>query len=103
MLVSMGVAARILRPARSSSTRTGFLARWKWPGGWTHIQSIFASLNSALKYWSKSDHTARLPPLADLNRSGSSVTEMSGNRPGVHRPRIHPRTVPAHLGDRDER
>ena len=83
MLVNMGVAARILRPLRSSSTLTCFLARWKWPGGCTQIQSTFMPANSVLKYLSKSDHTARLPPLPDLNSSGNSATEMSGNRPGV--------------------
>src|ERR687891_198364 len=80
MLVSIGVAARILRPARSSSLRTGFLARWKCPGGWTQIHSIFTSLNSFLKYLSKSDQTAWLPPLEVLNNRGNSVAEISGNR-----------------------
>ena len=83
IVVSMGVAARILRPFRSSSTLTCFLARWKWPGGCTQNQSTFTSLNSALKYLSKTDMTARLPPRDDLNSSGSSVAVMSGNRPGV--------------------
>jgi hypothetical protein len=36
-----------------------------------------------LKYLSKIDMTARLPPRDDLNSMGSSVAVMSGNRPGV--------------------
>ncbi len=52
MVVSMGVAARILRPFRSSSTLTCFLAMWKWPGGCTQIQSTFIPANSVLKYLS---------------------------------------------------
>ena len=94
MVVSIGVAARIFSPFRSSRTFTGFLARWKCPGGCTQNQSTFTSLNSFLKYLSKIDMTARLPPRDDLNSSGSSVAAMSGNRPGVY-----PGVVKRDVGD----
>ena len=48
-LASVGVPTRSFRPARSSSTRTGFLARWTCPGGITQIQSTFTLRELSLK------------------------------------------------------